>query len=419
MCSLQIISAQTITGSGSVTLKGPATRDQVITARISARSMLKAEIVRWLDQHHETKLDTTNSLENFHMEMFIDTCLNRIKEEVSYKGKDLVLTFTIETGSADDALKAFNTLVKAEAENSYTLMADAQKSNDIQKQFTEAIKTYSFAKAHIGPPLATPGTVGNDLTDVSHKVLQTIIDRVKVQSSDMMIHGKIGRPSENPPTITITADSVPLSGVGFNGTLQNGKKYYSSIADEKGEVSLKNTIIPFVATGTMLTLTPDFGEILGTDMVIEPSAFKLSSRDGQTQTFMFKIIKPTYSLEYKMDANASVKIPGDFFTSANVKKFLQDSCLFVEAPEGLPPDFMITINSQITSVDHEKTEEIGLLLNSEITIKGLSLETPKTEQKKITFEKKYEKSLPIPYGLYLWDVNGKMKQFIKETLNAL
>jgi hypothetical protein len=73
----------------------------------------------------------------------------------------------------------------------------------------------------------------------------------------------------------------------------------------------------------------------------------------------------------------------------------------------------------VTNTATEITDEIGLKINSEITIKGLSLETPRTEAKKLEIVKQFGKQIDIPYGLFLWDINSALKQNIKAILNDL
>lgn len=416
---VSLIFSQTITGSGSVQLNGPARRDQVNQAKATARSMLKKEVLRWLSSNHQSNIDTTNGLRNYHIETLIDTCLNRAKEESSYKGKDLMISLNLNMTAADEALVAFNKAMEKTAVESWSAVTKAQETNDIKQVFYEAIKTYSASLAIIGPPLATPGTAGNDLSYDAHKIIQTFFNKLKVSSSNMIVQGKIGRPAENPPEITAVIDSIPLPELWFNGSLQSGKINFKSRTDGQGKIVLNDLVIPLVATGALFYLTPDFGNNLSTLYTIHPKDLNITLRDGQMQTFMFKVTRPTFTLDYKMQPDETVKLPADFTNSAPLKKYLRDSCFFTDAEAGVPPDFMIVVESKISRGLDEKTEEIGMNLLSEITVKGLSLATPKTEQERVTLKKFYEKSLDIPFGLFLWDVNTALRQGIRAALRRL
>jgi hypothetical protein len=411
--------AQNLTSFCTVQLNGPAKTEQINQAKAGARALLKTEITGWLKTVHEFKFDSSAALVNFNLEMLTDSCINRAKAESSYKGKELTFFYTLSDSAADEALEAFDKAAGDTINRTWTAMNKAIENNNITDYFENAVKTYAYSCSHFGEPVTGPGSDGTIISDEVQKVIQSLFSRMKIQSSDMIIQGKIGRTSEQAPIITVLIDTIPLPGLWFSGILQVGKSNFTAPTNVQGQLSLKELVIPLVSNGTLFYLTPNLGKMLGASFPISPKEMKIHLKDGQMQTFMFKVTRPTYTLNYKMTADSSVKLPIEFNSDAPLKKYLKDSCYLSDAPSGLPPDFMITIESLVTNTATEITDEIGLKINSEITIKGLSLETPRTEAKKLEIVKQFGKQIDIPYGLFLWDINSALKQNIKAILNDL
>lgn len=414
-----LLTAQNLNSLYTIQLNGPANSEQINQAKAGARTMLQKEIAGWLKTAHEFKFDSSAALVRFNLEILTDSCINRSKEESSYKGKELTLFYSISEAAADEALDAFDKAAEDTIIRTWTSMNKALENNNTADYFENAIKTYSYSASHFGEPVTVPGSAGTIISDEAQKAVQSLFNRIKIQSSDMIIHGKIGRAAEQPPIITVTIDTIPLPGLWFDGVLQVGKSNFSAPTNEQGQLSLKGLVIPLVSNGAFFYLTPDIGKILGASFPITPKDMKIQLKDGQIQTFMFKVTPPTYSLNYKVSSDASVKLPTEFNSDAHLKKYLKDSCFLVEVKSGLPPDFMITVESVITNTSTDITEEIGLKMKAEITIKGLSLETPRTETKKIEFVKRFGKQADITYGLFLWDMNSTLKQNTHIILSEL
>lgn len=414
-----LVSAQNLNGSFTVQLNGPANDQQINQAKSGARQLLKKELIKWLNTTHDLKIDTTNTLANLALDIFTDSCINRSKAESSFRGKELTIIYSVNENTAEEALNAFNKAMKDSALNNYNQATKAQAENNIPLLFESSVKAYTFSNAVMGEPIVTQESDGSKLSDDALNLVQSLFNKMKIKSSDMIINGKIGRTPENPPTVTVEIDSTPLPNFWFSGALQSGKPSFNARSDEQGVVNLTDLIIPIVPNGALFYLTPDLGKMLGTTYFISPKDIRIQLKDGQVQTFMFKVTQPTYSLEYKVSSDSTVKLPADFNNSTTLKKYLRDSCFLTETKNGLPPDFLITIQSVISNAAADITDERGLKMDAEVTIKGLSLATPKTETKKVELVKLYGKQLELPYGLFLWDVNNILKQTIKNTLNKL
>ena len=80
---------------------------------------------------------------------------------------------------------------------------------------------------------------------------------------------------------------------------------------------------------------------------------------------------------------------------------------------GTQADLAIFVQNQVSNYNYDETEEVGVKLTAQITVKGLTLEPPKTEQEQLIYEKRYENRNDIPYGLFFWEANQKLREAIK------
>ena len=419
LCCALITSSQILSGSGTVKLSGPATKEQTDNARHSARKQLQKELLIWLNENINIEIDTLNKLHALNLENFVDTCLRYSKEESSFQGKSLVISFNITANDVQKAVQAYNAASESIAIESWNKMVKAREEQDLTAMYTEGIKAMANATAHLGPPLPTPGAEGKDLVEDIRISLQDFLNRMRVSSSDMILQGKTGQPVENPPVISVMVDSVPLQGVAVSGLLQNGKEIFTAVTDQQGQVSFKGMRIPFVANGTLLYVRPDPAKILQAPSFIGTKPFNLQLKNSQEQSFIFKISRPVYSLDYKATSVSKVALPADYASSTFLKKFLKDSCFMSEVSGSIPPDLNILVQSQASSYAYDETEEIGIKISSQITIKGLSLDPPSTVQETVVFEKRYEARTDIPYGLFFWEAASKLREAIKAAISRL
>ena len=147
------LGAQIISGSASVELNGPATKEQTQAVRSSARIKIKGEVAFWLAQNVSIKLDTLNALHNHILVDFVDTCLNRTKEETSFLGKTLTLTYSLTDDMIQDAMRAFNSAMEESALKSWNAMTLAQQEKNWNKFYSEAVLALAFSSAHLGSPV--------------------------------------------------------------------------------------------------------------------------------------------------------------------------------------------------------------------------------------------------------------------------
>jgi hypothetical protein len=82
----------------------------------------------------------------------------------------------------------------------------------------------------------------------------------------------------------------------------------------------------------------------------------------------------------------------------------------------LKPDFAIT--SQASSYAHAELEQTILKLENDVTIVDTAHRQLAGKQT-VVFEKGYEKSVPIPLGLFFWEAAGKSTRMIKDMVVGL
>ncbi len=417
--TVPVLHAQIISGSASVTLTGPATKEVSAQVQINAMKKLKTELLQWLTDESELTIDTANALQNVAFTMFLDSCRAGAKTESSFRGKELTLTYLLTGDNVRQKIQTFNAAIDTRALQSWSALKDAQARSDTRMMYTEGITALFYALARLGPPIATPDSGGRDLADDARKIVQSIFDRMELISSGQILSGKTGLLIQNPPTISLRLDSLPLPGITFFGRLQNGTVLFSASTDENGRFVVDNFKIPFVPNGTLFEICPNPASAMGLQVFLDPMHFGIKLNKNQVQTFIFKIARPVYSLDFKATSVSNITLPPDFADAAHVKKYLQDSCYLQEKGKRGPIDLDITIKTQVSSYTYDETEEIGIKVTSQITVNGLLLQPPKTKRNQMIFEKRYGRYLTPPYGLYFWEADGKLREAIKATIGGL
>ncbi len=419
LVTVSIINADILKGSASIQLSGPATKAQSQEVRTLAKNKLKHETFVWLTETKGASIDTLNALHNFHLDNFIDTCLRFCSEENDFRGKLLTTNLVMTYEKADSAVMAFNDAARNAARECWFLLKTALQEDNFQQIYSEGIRALSFATAHIGPPLASPDDPAKLLSDEIRLILQDFFDDMKVSSSNMILQGKTGQPVIDPPMVTVLIDSIPLNDIAFTGLLQNGKALFTEKTDAEGKIAFQNTKIPFVQNGTLFYVSPDLGKIIYSPGFISAKQFGILLRKSQDQNFIFKISRPLYTLNFKTTSVSHITIPPDFANASYIKTYLKDSCYMQETTGGTPSDLIISLHSQVFKYDYDETEETSLKVSCQITVKGLSIDPPRSKQEIIEYEKRYEQNIDIPYGLFFWEANVKIREALKSTIETL
>jgi hypothetical protein len=126
------INASVISGSSTISLSGPASEQQIQTARQGARAQLKKKLVEWVSENSSSqKLDTLNALHNLFLESFVDSCLNLTKEESFYQGKSLTVTYNVTQETAEQAAKTYNEQLDSKAFLFWSAAKNAAQENTL------------------------------------------------------------------------------------------------------------------------------------------------------------------------------------------------------------------------------------------------------------------------------------------------
>lgn len=424
LCSLLLLvsvprGAELISGSGSVLLKGPATKAESAKAHALAFEKFRKELLIWLENVGEISIDTTNSVQNHTFSIFLDSCRNAAKAETFFKGKELTLTYNLTSDRVRTIISNFNATVDMRATTAWNRLQEAVSLNDHGLIYNQSVTALYYALAHFGPPLSTPEGGGRDLSDNARRILQDFFDKMQVSSSATILSGKTGLSVEKPPSINVLVDSTPLPGITFTGRLQNGAILFSAVTGDNGKIVVDKLKVPFVPNGTLLEVGPNPAAVLGTTVFIDPVDLGIKMNRSQVQSFIFKITKPVYTLDYQATSVSNIKMPADFAKASHVKKFLRDSCFLQEKSGSESIDLDITIKAQVSSYTYDETEETGVKMTAQVVVKGLLLKPPRTKTKELVIEKRYDRYLTIPYGRYFWEVNGKLRETVKATIAGL
>jgi len=409
---------QLITGSATITLSGPASKEINLQAETEARKQFRKELLDWISDDAELSIDTTNAIQRKSFSTFVDSCRSVAKSESAFKGKVLTLTYMLTSEQARAKLDEYNSVVDTRATEGWKRLQGAVAENDNKAIYTTGVSTLFYALAHLGPPVATPESEGRDLADDIRQILQQLFNKMQVSSSGMILEGKTGLLIQNPPVITVLVDSVPFTDITFSGSLQNGAILFTSASDAKGQIAIGTMKVPFVPNGTLLEASPNFAPQLGITGFVNPSHFGLKLNNSQVQTFIFKVSKSIYTLDFKASSVSDITLPPDFANAQHIKKYLQDSC-YLQEGTGAGTDLSITITTQVSSYTYDATEEVGIKVTSQIIVNGLLLTPQRTNKQDFVFEKRYGRYLTPPYGLYFWEATGKLREAIKTTIAGL
>jgi len=414
----QISSAQIISANATVALAGPVSKEMSEEVQTKALQKFKFELLQWLADETGITVDTTSRVHNVGFSMFMDSCRSVARTESSFKGKKLSLTYNITAEDARNKLESFNNTVNSNETQAWNTLKEARTNNDFRAAHAAATRALFYSYIRLAPPPAEPQS-GSGPADEARSALQELYDRIKVKSSGLILAGKTGLLIQEPPTITVFLDTLPLAGMMFTGRLQNGSPLFSAVTDENGRIVIDKVRIPFVPNGTLLDVGPDIASLVGAEEFIDPSDLRIKLNGNQVQSFIFKITPPIYTLDYKATSVSAITLPPEFANEAHVRSFLRDSCFLKERTSSDQVEMAITIKAQVSTYSYDETEETGVKLTALIIVDGKLLNPPKTNKKEMVFEKRYASHHTIPYGLYFWEANGKLRQAIKETIAGL
>jgi hypothetical protein len=409
--------ARSVFGKAAMYLKSPATKDISDQLMASALRSFKIDLWEWLKEEAEVSVDTTNAIQRYHFNVFADSCLERAKIDRKLSGRDFSISISVSGEEVKSILEASNSRYYSISLRFYTLMKSTFEEKDFSKMYNLGILAIYYSLGRMGTPIDMPdeSTPRSFLLEDARMVMQNFFNRFKIKTDEYIITGKPGTIVASPIKVFVYLDSTPLSGVSIIGTIPGGKRICQGISNQEGIVELRDIKIPYVIKGSPLVLKPDLSAGI-------PGVTSFDAKDlGITvseQTIMFNIIPSTYSLSYKANAANVIKIPKDFSEDSFVRKFFKDSLFLTPATGGQKPDLNFSIINQVSGYGREEFEDTLLKAETEITIndsKGNLL----LKRQKVVFEKAYDNSQTIPYGLFFWEVAAKSMRMVKEMLGEL
>jgi hypothetical protein len=406
------IYSQPITGSAEIQLSGPASSEQMNSVKEQAANQFKSQLVEWLSQDSGFFYDSTNILDNFNVNAYLNSC----KGESSITGKKLSFKYSIKPETAESLLIKYNEENRTKAFDCWTKIQTGLKDSNITMVISEGIKALAYVKTQ--KPLVIPGTENVFLSDSVKNILTEILNKLSVTSSDVIIKGRTGQICQNPPVISINFGNKPVEGIGFTGFLPDGRKCFSASSDSGGNISFSTFKIPFIPNGALLIASFNPGLILGADF-IDINSFGLKLKKNLDQSFIFKTARLTYTLKYSATSASALPMPADFSSNSHIQKFLKDSCFLDPATPALPADIDITISTQVSSYTYDESEETSIKFNTNVIVKGISFNPPRTKSEGSVFEKRFESKVQIPYGMVFWEAAGKIRELVLTTLKNM
>ena len=122
-------------------------------------------------------------------------------------------------------------------------------------------------------------------------------------------------PADSPPVMSVTIEGHPFSGLGMTGFIPGGQDIWRGVADNKGQISFENLIIPFAKNGTLIYVTPNLGRVLDSRWHMGVKDFGIESTNDLNQGFFLKINRPTFSLVFDAsDPDPADTLPQDFLS---------------------------------------------------------------------------------------------------------
>jgi hypothetical protein len=406
-----------VSGATTVTLKKPLTKDVSDQIRGAAITAFKIDLWEWMVEEADVSVDTANAIQRYHFNTFADTCLGRAKTEQTLAGRNITVSIAIPGEDVKALLEASNTKYYTISLRFYTLMKSALEEKAFPRMYNLGILAIYYTLGRMGSPIGVSdeSTPRSFLLEDARSVMQVFFNKFALRTEEYIITGKPGTVLAAPIKVRAVIDTAPLPGITVLGVLPGGRKLCEGVTAPDGSVEFKDFRIPYVAKGSPLILKPDLSA--GIPGVTQFDAHDLGINMPE-QTLMFNIIPATYSLSYKANAVNIIKIPKDFGSDAYVNKFLRDSCFLAPAQPGGRTDLYITLTNQVSGYARDESEDTLLKCENDISIEDASRKSL-SQRQGVAFEKAYENSIQIPYGLFFWEAAGRSMKSLKEMISGL
>ena len=425
-----------ISGTAKIKLSGTPTEDQIAKCKSDARARFRMQLLVWLDQEKDIKVDTTDRLTALLFWSFVDSCINRAKATQEFRGSYWTCAYSIPPESVNAVLTSYNDRVELLATHSWERLTNAITQKNYEEIYYQSVEVIAHASEYLEKALTVPGDSAKTLIDTARSELKSFLEKLTMTSSDQLISGKPGMPVAAPPTMTVTIDGHPFSGLGMTGFIPGGRDVWNGAADHNGEISFENLVMPFAKNGTLMYVTPNLGQVLDNQWHVGVKDFGIETAKEVHQGFFLKIDRPTFSLTFEIsDPDPADTLSKEFISGGLMKKFLVDSCWLDPSVDSTKSDLAISVKCQIVSANSEALDAGEARLEGSVTVQAPRLSPPRTETELIYFEKKYNQNpyetsnrrrsdqipqmVSVPLGDFVWDANVKLREAVWKIMSRL
>lgn len=409
--------ARPISGAAMYHLSSPATKQITEKTASTASKNFRIDCIEWIKEETGTTLDSTNTIWNYHLSAFSDSCLRIARQETSFQGREFKVAIVLSDEEARATLKAYNSHCHSFSVSTWTHLKKLLENDKNSDVFQLGVQTIFYGMGRIEKTVEVPGEnePGFFLLDDARKIVQDYINRITIHSQTVVISGKPGATAENPIILEVTLDTLPLANFYLLGKIARERKMFSGRTASDGLLTIRDFKIPYVAKGTFLYVESDFGAAVNNVCTFSANDLGLKFPE---QTILFNTVPPAFALNYKAAAVSKIDLPADFSSDAFIKKFLRDSCHFVQSSDADKADLNIEITTQVSCYSSDSTEKTYRKVENAVVIRN-PLKKTLAEKTAVVLEKSYENAIPIPEGLFFWEAAGKSTAMIKAMFNEM
>lgn len=414
------VNGRDIVGSATLVLNTPITPQLKEAQRALASDSLANALKERIDELYPGQFDHTNPVSEYFLNRFFIACRAQAQEKSYLDKRDWTMELTVTDSVLSQTIVTHNAKYDSVVNHFTALVNESMQSRRDAVTFIGGIHVLYFAKALIGEfsKSATSGSAASSIQQIRSSV-QKIINKIIVEFSSPIIVGKPPHVPDSDIRITVMADSTPLPGVSFSGSLPDKKAIFRYKTDQNGEISLSQLKIPFVMNGTFLHIRPDFSAIVDASFEFSSDDLGLILSEETDQTLIFNIIKPSYTLEYSVNSVNNIEVPESFSNENILKNFFSKSYPLELAKVSDQADLIIKINCQVSSYTNDATEQTHVKVETHAAIKERSSDNSGIERITVLHEKSYDNNHAIPIGLFFWESENALRALFGEMLDSL
>jgi hypothetical protein len=409
-----------IRGGQSIVLNGPIT--DPVAARVKAQAFenLREEVLGWLEVNVYAEWNKGNGIDMMHLNTITRSCADRALQDSRFQGKKWLFTYEFPAATLAKTVTQWNQRHDALAVQSYVQFANALEERNLHDAYVFGVRTIVNARAHLGERPQTPGKSGKDFLYETTMGLKSLLERLSLSSSEAVLAGKPGFPPEKDFTVIARIDSTPLAGVHVSAVVPGGRRTGTVSTDPSGVASFKSILMPYTPNGTFFSVVVNPGAEIDSLGFFSLADLGLGLARAPEVSLMYKIVRPTFALNYKASALGDMVIPRDFSQPEFLAKFLRDSCFLDPAPPGAnSPDLILGVVCQASSYYHDATESQVYRTEMQVEVEEKNGPRHARTQRSDMYEKSSKAGMEASTGIYFWEATRALGATIKAALGGL